>query len=702
MGIRAIDLDDLRFSLQEYEALLRWLQGVPFRDCLAWDFHEAAVFTLYGLSRIAHYRERLARLTGAGRAHASDGNSALLAGAVEEISGEIDEAMGKVACALKAYCPLEVLGVYELAVTAEGLQASAPTVLLYASSQPVVLCVANESTAGGSVRIRIELESGLALRDETFLLRKRAYLFVRIPNRRESTRLRVTMERDGGSASLDLGVQRPPSGVVHVEAIDAETRARVPVRATLEDGRGNYFLPLDPRFPWADSTLDRPTSFYVGEPFAIELPLDGSVRLRATRGFEYREADAVVDPAAMSGNDLRLEMHRWISMPREGWYGGETHLHSNRLPPLHDLSRWAFLPDAEGLNVAWIQRWVCHGQEYAGERPMGEHLPAFRGDCRILFCEEFRNDVYGHLCILNIRQPILPVSTGRLGGKGKPDYPPNAAVCDEAHRQGGIVIAHSGFGQTAGPDVPAFTDPGSFETPVDLALGKLDLVEVNGPDVAGEWYTILNCGFRIPASTGPDFVLSDCSRVYVQVEGAFDLDAWLHNLRRGRSFLTNGPLIFLTIDGSRPGDVVHRVPADGLPVRCVALGGRFPLARLELVHNGEVIRSLESARGDGRLAMSGAIRFGRSGWVAARCMNADRSRWAHTNPVYLEMPAANQHREESARELLETVGKLRRWVDARARFENPRQKAEVLDLCARAEAFYRNLLASWQPPRRAT
>ena len=45
------------------------------------------------------------------------------------------------------------------------------------------------------------------------------------------------------------------------------------------------------------------------------------------------------------------------------------------------------------------------------------------------------------------------------------------------------------------------------------------------------------------------------NRVYVNVNGEFSYDAWWENLREGRVFITNGPLLRVSVEGQPPGHV---------------------------------------------------------------------------------------------------------------------------------------------------
>ena len=116
-----------------------------------------------------------------------------------------------------------------------------------------------------------------------------------------------------------------------------------------------------------------------------------------------------------------------------------------------------------------------------------------------------------------------------------------------------------------------YTDPNSLdgarahELPVDLALGQIDAVDVfsQHPEWPSLdlWYRLLNCGLKCPISAGTDASLNSKtaaipggSRVYVRTDGELTYESWLQNLKRGRTFATNGPLVEFRVDGKQPGE----------------------------------------------------------------------------------------------------------------------------------------------------
>jgi hypothetical protein len=174
---------------------------------------------------------------------------------------------------------------------------------------------------------------------------------------------------------------------------------------------------------------------------------------------------------------------------------------------------------------------------------------------------------------------------------------------------------------------------------------------------------------------------------------AFSYASWVNAVRAGRTFVTNGPLVFLEVEGAGPGETLDR-PADAGPVavkaRAESLG---PFERLELVHNGQIVaESLPVSGAVTRAELNFSLPAPESGWLAARCRGAEgsfldptSSAFAHTSPVYVRAAGRPLPRRRAALPLLrQAVEQTRDWVTDHGRFANPKWKRHLLDLCARA------------------
>ncbi|MCG7287341.1 CehA/McbA family metallohydrolase, partial [Cellulomonas sp. ACRRI] len=322
------------------------------------------------------------------------------------------------------------------------------------------------------------------------------------------------------------------------------------------------------------------------------------------------------------------------------------------------------------------------------------------------------------------------VTVPDLPGTGAGDwwYPPARTLVDAARAVGAFVDAEK---------------PTWWDTPVLMATGAPDAVGVlnnhyvpggmlaneawgrprdraayPGPEGAsryqlGLWYRYLGLGLRLPASAGSASGVLPAppgyDRVYVQAPGPLTVDGFYAGLRAGRSVVTNGPLLAVTVGDAGPGATVpagrHRVRAvartawapgvsagpetrgsDGSGAGGSAPDGAGPV-RVEVVVDG-----LVAARSDGPV-LDVTLDLRRAGWVAARARQPDPRtiRLAHTSPVHLDGPGPDpagpaEHRAFFARWIADLAAAAR--ADP-GRFGSPARRDEVLDLYDRAARFYR-------------
>jgi TolB protein len=134
------------------------------------------------------------------------------------------------------------------------------------------------------------------------------------------------------------------------------------------------------------------------------------------------------------------------------------------------------------------------------------------------------------------------------------DAPTNSDVAKKAHQQNALVNYTHVAQQADDPYLNPYTGKA---IPIDVALGNIDSLDINNSynGTVPLWYRLLNCGFRLTASAGTDCFLNRIKsrvpggdRVYVKLDGPLDYSAWIENLRAGKSFVTNGPMLTLRAD----------------------------------------------------------------------------------------------------------------------------------------------------------
>jgi hypothetical protein len=307
------------------------------------------------------------------------------------------------------------------------------------------------------------------------------------------------------------------------------------------------------------------------------------------------------------------------------------------------------------------------------------------------------------LILLNCHRVVHPLTVGTPVDWSLADW------CDQAHRKGGLVLWPHAQAFRYHADGP----PTGGEALADLILGKIDALAVDKLGVypmlgVDHWYPLLNAGVRVPI-TGGSAKLSNRTplgavRTYARLaaDEPFSYAAWVAAVRAGRTFVTNGPLLTLTVDGQDPG-VVLSLPADRKTVRVRAEArSLIPFERLEIVHNGEALAAVEAGGSPTTALLEGDLELPTSGWLAARCREAAHSRTgqhppaaAHTSPIYVEREGQPFQADMiSITHLLEHLDRTLTWAEAPGRFATEALRTQVLGtLKAASEALFRRVPA---------
>jgi TolB protein len=270
--------------------------------------------------------------------------------------------------------------------------------------------------------------------------------------------------------------------------------------------------------------------------------------------------------------------------------------------------------------------------------------------------------------MIGTREFILPF----VGGQGGTAYAQPALdnpYLEGARAQGGLAgFMHPYQSAPRQPNAAAST-----LIALDVALGLGDFYDIGAlwsDELASAdfYYRLLNAGFRLPATGGTDN-FSDVwrdpppgsDRTFARVEGAFGVRAWLDAVRRGRTFMSTGPLISLDVDGRGPGDEIALAASAPTAVRVKADAVSItPLDSLQLIVNGDVARTV-AVRGADRVAFDGTVDLPEGGWIAARVLGphsryiGDDYAFAHTSPVYVVRGGRRFIKAEDVQFLSETV-----------------------------------------------
>ena len=438
-----------------------------------------------------------------------------------------------------------------------------------------------------------------------------------------------------------------------------------------------------------------------GEPFFYS---DGQFSLDATRGYhrvlvergtEFTPWQETVEVGSSSDLSLDIQLERWSDLPDRGWHPGNTHIHydEKESDPDRRLAYDSRVEDLRMTAVSILKRWDLnyatnkyppgmlteytdtHHYVQSGEETRHNHDPS----------DPFKIG-YGHVMLLNIHNQVEPISRGLIVDQFDPDYPPLSYACDQANDQGGLVIwCHNGQG---------------MEAPVAAALGKVHAMNLFDPfwnDVEYlYWYHMLNTGIKMPVSTGSDWFVSSANRVYSQTDGQFAYEPWLDGLRNGRTFITNGPALFLMVAGKEPGETIEVEKGSHLPVE-VNWHSHHPVERVEIVLNGKAVERRDFPEGRNSGHIEADLVAESDGWIGARLGSGSRDSfnqpiWAHTSPVYFEGTDIRSDASfKSAMYFTERIGEGIDWVKTKGRFYSDIQRKEIVDLFRQGQDWYSDL-----------
>jgi len=551
------------------------------------------------------------------------------------------------------------------------------------------------------LRGMVKLTAGQADEDRPSASRDGRWL-AHTDNREGPTAIIIRDTATGAEAAVrfDALDYRRPTGTVRIRVVDAATKRPVVARIALKEDRGKFHAPPGS----LHRSLRGVTHFYCDQAAEWTVPA-GSYRLKGYRGPEYRAAFREVTVEAGQTREVTVELERWVHMAKTGWFSGELHIHAN-----YGYGAWFNTPATMFRQCAGEDLNVCNFMVANSDADVVYDRPFFRGgpdplstpETILYWNQEFRSTVWGHMTLVNLRQVVEPVFTGFAGTTNPWDWPSNADVADRTHWQKGVV----NYTHVSQAEDWSKTPYAAKAIPIDVALGKVDTLDINNSWVASVplWYRLLNCGFRIPATAGTDVFLNRIGsnlpggdRVYVRLDGSLTYEDWIEKLKAGRSFVTSGPILEFTVDGSESGAVLKLGEKPAVRVKAKARS-QFPLAKAEVVYNGKVVAT--ATLSDDRLTatVDQDVTLDRGGWVAFRASGpgtadtATSALNAHTNPVYIEAGGAPYRSADEARAFLKWVDQFELLLRARNRFPTPKHRELAQEQLDTARKVYARIV----------
>ncbi len=502
-----------------------------------------------------------------------------------------------------------------------------------------------------------------------------------------------------------------PMGRISLRVVDAGGNA-VAARVFVTGADGLAYAP-DDAWMHADDSFDRSERPFEAHYFdtsgvsEIMVP-SGYVEVDVMRGFENHFEQRKVEVKADSTTPLTVRIvPLFVEVDAtSNWVSGDVHVHMNyagtyRNTPSH------LVEQAAAENLAIIEDLVVNKEQRIPDMAyFSPQLdPASTADHLLLHGQEFHTSYWGHLGLLNLtRNFILPGYAAYPNTAAASLYPANANVADMAHEQGALVGYVHPFDTF--PD-PAKDASLTAELPADEALGKVDYIEVVGfsdhKSTAEVWYKLLNCGFRLPAAAGTDFMGDYASlrgpvglnRVYAEVPaGPLKIGPWLAAIKAGRTFATNGPLLRFSLGGQGFGREVRLEKKQ--EVRFSAeLFSMVPIDHLQIVCNGKVVRELALENDRGSAHDDGSIPLDASGWCILRAFSdkaeypiLDLYPYATTSPVYVSVAGAPVRSASDAAYFVAWIDRLIAAARTNTSWNTEAEKESVLSMLQEARGKY--------------
>lgn len=401
--------------------------------------------------------------------------------------------------------------------------------------------------------------------------------------------------------------------------------------------------------------------FLVDGDKTVSVP-KGKYTVLASKGIEWIDTQKNLS-LQENGQVVELTLQRWINMNDEGWWSGDMHIHR----PLHVIED---LVKIEGINIAPVLTfWNAASMFEDQPIPQNKIIKVSPNQYYSVLNEEHeRQD--GAVMVFNLNE-MLDVKNYEAW------YPDAVQLLDETHKQNAHVEIEKPFWN----DYPlwlALGNPHSIgvvcnhfmaeqvmndtawgrpradfypEEPLGLALYVMDL-----------YYKALNCGFRAAATGGSASGVLDNplgqNRTYVNCGGDFNYKRWFDELRKGNSFATNGPMLFVSANGKTPGTEFDRDDTIALEITAKSMHG---ISRVEWIADGIILKGERFTSPPKEVVLNTTVKAKNYFWIAARVFEDSKPevvRFAQSSPFYINNGDPSKRHQED-------VAFFLHWLDKR-------------------------------------
>lgn len=513
----------------------------------------------------------------------------------------------------------------------------------------------------------------------------------------------------------DLHYLKPRKEIV-IKTVD-ESGDFIPSRVSVLDSRGKFYAPRnawihgdDSNYP--DTQKFESHYFHSSGIALVSFPAVDHPSITAQKGPDFKIETRQLTASEGLSDTITLTLKRWTIPETFGkWWSGDLHVHMNYTGNYRNTPR-ILREQAQAENLDFIYNLIVNKEQRIPDidyyiPPNGSKVEK---DVMILQGQEYHSSFWGHLGLLNLTDHyLIPDYVGYPYTALASIFPHNSQIADAVHAQKGLVgYVHPFY------DFQLFPKQSATLTnalPIDAALGNVDYYEVVGfahhKASAAVWYMLLNCGIRIPAGAGTDAMANYSSlrgpvglnRVYVKAKDDFTSDHIIEQIKHGRSFVTNGALLDLKVNGSGPGDTIEIADKATTLDFQAFIRSSVAVDHLEVIWNGEVVKEYQFSGDRNSADFNGKIDVQGPGWLLLRAWNdnahpdiPDYYPYATTSPIYVTSSGKELRSRSSAVFFLEWIDRIEKIVSSHDAYRTVEEKNLILKDIATARKFYENCL----------
>ncbi len=532
-----------------------------------------------------------------------------------------------------------------------------------------------------------------------------------ISNRNGNTSIWVLDAFDGAQKKLETTNPkyiRPYRKILIL--VQDEMGKALPSRISLTDSNGKFYAPKNALIQADDAIFQgqkfETHYFFYDKLFEVNVP-EGKLTITASHGPAFEIAKVELDGSANQEPNIVTIKRLMLPQDSVSWWSGDVHVHMNyggayKNTPVNLISQ----ARAEDLN--FVYNLIVNKEQRIINQSFFSPLPdpASTNEVMLLYGQEFHTSYWGHLGLLGLNDHlILPDYSGYQQTAVQSLFPNNNFITDRAHEQNALVgYVHPFDPSDLHPEQSAAL---TSELPVEAALRKVDYYEVIGfadfKASAEVWYHLLNCGIRLSAAAGTDAMANYASlrgpvglnRVYVKGQGPLDQALFQKNLKAGKSFVTNGPMLGFTVENVGPGDSLiinsksQKLSYSGF------VRSAIPVDHVEVIWNGAVVAT-HSLKGPGKtFDIKGTINTKGPGWLLLRAWSDGAHRdlidlyaYASTNPVYVTVPGKSVKSKVAGQFFIKWLNRMESLTNANTSFRTEEERKIILGDIRKAKAIY--------------